>query len=449
MALCGLFASGLVTGDVSAYQSFYTPLFQNPVSDPCNVQGIADSGGLVVRRQPALGSNDIERRVALLCGPVYTAPALSTLLADDAIWQRRMGGSGGAPRHMLQGGQDSLPWKPGLSTTLYPAFKGPGGNALGWKDAIKIDRNVQKVRAAAQGVVTSLAGATFTLCVIGAIQPAALPVCAAGVVVSAVALALTYAPELINLISRYFQRNEAMNNGQWFVWSSGSGFFNGFGDVDQSWINPSLFSASDNAQMRVGVVFSNVLLNQGPDFDLSRRGAAAASRPRRLDALVQQLERPEGRTRAGTRRDERLFGGRRGDHLFAGGGDDRVFGRRGHDVLLQGAMGDDRILGAAGNDNIDGHRGRDVLSGGPGNDQIIDFFGKTTVYSGRGTDLIAVRDGRSDDTVVCKGPGRKRILADPGDRIVKAGSRLTGRAACPTGSQLVTDGRLPRIGRGY
>jgi hypothetical protein len=79
--------------------------------------------------------------------------------------------------------------------------------------------------------------------------------------------------------------------------------------------------------MRVGVVFSNVLLNQGPDFDLSQRGAAATAQSRRLGALAQELQRPQGRTKAVTRRNERLFGGRRGDHLFAGGGDDRVFGR--------------------------------------------------------------------------------------------------------------------------
>jgi Ca2+-binding RTX toxin-like protein len=170
--------------------------------------------------------------------------------------------------------------------------------------------------------------------------------------------------------------------------------------------------------MRVGVVFSTVLLNQGPDFDLGRRGAAAASQSRRLGALAQRLARPQGRTRAGTRRDKRLFGGRRHDHLFGARGDDPLFGRGGNDVLLQGAHGNDRIYGGRGDDNIDGHRGPDTAAGGPGNDQIVDLFGSATVHTGRGNDLVVARDGHRGNTVVCRCAGRKRILADPGHRIV-------------------------------
>jgi RTX calcium-binding nonapeptide repeat (4 copies) len=167
---------------------------------------------------------------------------------------------------------------------------------------------------------------------------------------------------------------------------------------------------------------------------------------------VEQLERPQGRTRTGTRRGERLHGGARHDYVFAGAGRDRVFGRRGNEVLLQGAWGNDRIFGGPGNDNIDGHRGADELSGGPGNDQIADFFADTTVRTGEGNDLVAVRDGHGDDTVVCKGPGRKRILADPGDRIVGTVSgpaHAVGARGCPAGSRVITDGSVPRRGRGY
>jgi Ca2+-binding RTX toxin-like protein len=281
----------------------------------------------------------------------------------------------------------------------------------------------------------------------------------------AVATTLVFSPQIINLIGRYFQRNDAMNNGNWFAWSNGVGFFNGFGDVDQRWINPSLFNAADRAQMRVGVVFSNVLLNQGPDFDLLKRGEAARTdqrsrveaaqadpKVRRLAALVRKLQRSHGRTRTGTRRDERLVGGRRDDYLFGARGDDRVFGRGGDDVLLQGARGNDRIYGGPGNDNIDGYRGPDKVSGGPGNDQIVDFFGSATVRTGPGKDLVVVRDGRPGDTVVCRGPGRKRILADPGDRIVgtiSGTARAVGARGCPVGSRVITSGPLPRRGRGY
>jgi hypothetical protein len=90
-----------------------------------------------------------------------------------------------------------------------------------------------------------------------------------------------------------------------------------------------------------------------------------------------------------------------------------------------------------------------VLSGGPGNDQIVDFYGDTTVRTGTGRDLVAVRDGHGGDTVICKGPGRKRILADPSDRIVRAVTGQTGRAACPAGSRIGRHGPLPELGRGY
>jgi hypothetical protein len=457
VAACALAGWGVAAGEARAYQSFFTPLFGTMTQDPCTAQGVGPGGGLVVRRQPPLQENDVERSIALLCGPVYRQP-FGTLLADDAIWQGVMGRSGGAPRHMLQGGQDSLPWKQGLSTKNHPAFKGPGGNALAWNDVVMSTeawRHLTALIATLTGVPVVLPlAATFCIGGLAAIPVTAVPCAVGAAVIGALVLAVIVVPELIQLVGRYLQRNDAMNNGQWFAWSRAAGFFNGFGEVDQSWINPSLTSLADSAPMRVGVVFSNVLLNQGPDFDLSRVGAAETETPqsRRLGALVRRMERSHGLTRTGSRRGERLAGGRRDDYLFAAAGRDSIFGRRGNDVLLQGGRGNDRILGGPGNDNIDGHRGGDVLSGGPGNDQMVDFFGDTTVYTGRGRDLVAVRDGGGGDTVVCKGPGRKRILADRRDRIVgkvSGTARAVGARACPASSQVITDGLLPRLGRGY
>ena len=462
-AACALVGSGVTAGEASAYQSFFTPVFGKPVADPCSVQGIPSSGGLVTRRQPALQANDVPRAIALLCSPVYPMP-FGTLLADDAIWRLILGGSGGAPAHMLQGGQESLRWRPALSTKDYPAFKGPGGNALSWKDVTASSdawQTVQTVGIAVLGGDFLLGGGAACLGALLGSPIAAVP-CAIAVGVAVVAGLMIAAPAIANLIGRYLQRNDAMNNGNWFVWSNGAGFFNGFGDVDQSWINPSLFSAADQARMRVGVVFSNVLLNQGPDFDLLKRGNTARTRRvvaaqtdpafRRLSALVRRLQRSRGLTRTGKRRDERLVGGRRDDYLFGARGDDTLFGRRGDDVLLQGAQGNDRIYGGPGNDNIDGYRGPDIAAGGPGNDQIIDLFGSATIYTGRGNDLVVVRDGRPGDTVVCRGAGRKRILADPGDRIVgtvSGSARAVGARACQDGSRVITTGPLPLRGRGY
>jgi hypothetical protein len=291
--------------------------FPSPLPIPALVRGFRPRAGWSCGRQPALQANDVPRAIALLCSPKYVAP-FGTLLADDVIYQRWIGGTGAAPSHMLQGGKDSLPWNQSLSTKDYPAFRGPGGNALTWKDVTADSDALQTVQDAGIAVLGGdflLGGGIACLGALLGTPGAAVP-CTLAVGVAVVAGLMIAAPAIVNLIGRYLQRNDAMNNGNWFAWSNGAGIFNGFGDVDQTWINPSLFSANDNAEMRVGVVFSNVLLNQGPDYDLGRRGPVAASQSRRLGTLAQRLARPQGRTRAGTRRDERLFGGRRQDHLF-------------------------------------------------------------------------------------------------------------------------------------
>jgi hypothetical protein len=66
LAVSALASSGVVAREESAYQSFYTPLFSQPVDDPCAGQRISPSGGLVARRQPALQANDVPRAIALM-----------------------------------------------------------------------------------------------------------------------------------------------------------------------------------------------------------------------------------------------------------------------------------------------------------------------------------------------------------------------------------------------
>jgi hypothetical protein len=66
--------------------------------------------------------------------------------------------------------------------------------------------------------------------------------------------------------------------------------------------------------------------------------------------------------------------------------------------------------------------------------RAVDLFGSATVHTGRGNDLVVVRDGHRGDTVVCRGAGRKRILANPGDRIVgtvSGSADAVGARACP------------------
>jgi hypothetical protein len=90
-------------------------------------------------------------------------------------------------------------------------------------------------------------------------------------------------------------------------------------------------------------------------------------------------------------------------------------GTRRADTLVGGPE-DDTLRGRGGDDIIRGGAGPDTLVGGPGADTITDHSGPTTVRTGSGADVVDVRDGRGDDTVIC-GSRQAFVTADAGDRI--------------------------------
>ena len=135
----------------------------------------------------------------------------------------------------------------------------------------------------------------------------------------------------------------------------------------------------------------------------------------------------------GTDGGDRLTGSPRRDGIVGYIGADCLAGAAGNDTLV-GDPGDDRLGGGTGADRLFGGTGRDVLRGGPGRDflaggpQADDFFGgpgadridarglgRDRVLAGTGGDFIRASD-RALDVVDC-GPGRDRIIADPGDRL--------------------------------
>ena len=84
---------------------------------------------------------------------------------------------------------------------------------------------------------------------------------------------------LLQIVEQLLQRGPNMEHSDWFCWSDGTGFWNGFGDVGANFINPSIvlsdpFASHDS---RIGVVFSNVALDQGPDFAFGSAPAACAA----------------------------------------------------------------------------------------------------------------------------------------------------------------------------
>ena len=61
-----------------------------------------------------------------------------------------------------------------------------------------------------------------------------------------------------------------------------------------------------------------------------------------------------------------------------------------------------------------------MIFGGPGSDTIVDSRGRTWISTGgdgrSGPDVVDVRDGEGDDTVVC-GSRKSRVRADRRDAV--------------------------------
>jgi hypothetical protein len=89
-------------------------------------------------------------------------------------------------------------------------------------------------------------------------------------------------------------------------------------------------------------------------------------------------------------------------------------------TLMRGLGGNDVLRGGSGDDVLDGGRGDDRLYGGPGSDRFVDSGGRTVVHTGGAPrsrpDVVDVRDGKGDDTVVC-GSRRSVVKADRRDRL--------------------------------
>jgi Ca2+-binding RTX toxin-like protein len=121
-------------------------------------------------------------------------------------------------------------------------------------------------------------------------------------------------------------------------------------------------------------------------------------------------------------------------------GNDLLRGGKGHDTLgggrdddtLNGGLGRDTLNGGRDDDILDGGPGRDTLNGGPGADTMIDNRGPTLVRTGAdtgpGKDTVDVRDGRSDDTVIC-GSRRSTVIVDAGDSVIGPCGKLSRSAS--------------------
>jgi hypothetical protein len=110
---------------------------------------------------------------------------------------------------------------------------------------------------------------------------------------------------------------------------------------------------------------------------------------------------------------------RSGRGMLRGGPESDVLRGRGN-VIILGGGGNDRLIAGPGDALLVGGSGHDVLIGGSGTDTMIDTRGPALVRTGKKTrrrwDYVYVRDGRADDTVICRSR-HTIVVADKGDRV--------------------------------
>jgi hypothetical protein len=455
-----------------AYQDLFRPVGGDKKADPCHSTG--DAGGTIVKPnvKPSPGSN-VAVDLTLLCGPLVewpnAGPFPSTLLWDDAVWQRYMHRSGGPPGHAMSGGEEKVLWNENVSTARSPWLKGPNGGA---PEEIEVLNN-KALKAVIQHIiiVTGVAFVTaVTACVTMAVV--AVPLAAAmtaggpfGAVAAAGLLATMYfkctvaiaavggiavftalfdsvvSGAVTNIWNKFLGgRIDVMSNTNWFAWSNGLGGWNTFGDVGPRFINPSLYTLFGH-RVRVGVVFATSATSQGPSFADAKENSAepqppppalqrtttakrreAAKALRRLDLVALAEGRRTDKQhvfafngfKTGGRHVKR---GRPGvDYMFAGKGTVTLDGDLGNDTLRAGS-GADVLIGGRGADKLFGNRAADRMDGGPGNDLIVDGQGSATIEAGSGDNVVDVRGHRGHDTIDCAGSTHNRILANKGDTI--------------------------------
>lgn len=121
--------------------------------------------------------------------------------------------------------------------------------------------------------------------------------------------------------------------------------------------------------------------------------------------------------RAGSARDDILFGTEGADLIRGAGGEDVLGGGAGVDQLfgdgdddqLSGGQGSDVLHGGDGDDELIGDQGADTLMGGPGNDRLRGNVGDDVLIGGPGDDVLIGGSG-ADTFRFERGGGKDRVL---------------------------------------
>jgi hypothetical protein len=447
-------------------QAFMNLSSKSGDKDPCAVAGVGDKGGVVVKHNTGGPQAEKKVDVALQCSPLMDMP-FGTLTANDIVADYFGGNHRGEP--FFRGNQEyagDLAW---LNTLGAPFIKGEIAEALRLQD-FQLSNEVISALAGAGGGAGSALAISLIVCAVGGLPTlgiacGAAAAIAGGAVISAVSGAV--AGVLKDFITAQLNRFKAMKDAQWFLWSNSYVSWNWFGDITDTWIDPSITSIdfTKGTKVRIGVTFSNVAAGQGPDFWSAKenggKATAVSSEPLTPEEemnLAQGIHslnfntgeqgispHGEDRVRTGNAGDNDIHGGSGQDVIEAEGGNDLVEAQAGNDVvgggggndMLSGGPGRDMLVGLSGNDllrggrgadNLLGGSGADLLAGGPGADWMVDTKGPTRVLTGPAVaagasrakggavDFVNVRDGKGDDEVVCQSRAT-RVFADAGDVI--------------------------------
>jgi Ca2+-binding RTX toxin-like protein len=421
-------------------------------ADPC--AGVGERGGVVLKRNT--GGPKAEKRVDVLlqCSPKMDMP-FGTLIANDIV-AKYLGSHRGEP--FFRGGVEAdgpFAW---LNTKGTPFIKGEIAEALRLQE-FQLNKEVINALSGAGAGAGSTLAISLIVCAVGGLPTLGVACGTAAAIAGAtIVAALTGAVSAVlkDFFNAQLNRYTAMRDAQWFVWSNSFVAWNSFGDISDTWINPSISSVdfTSGTYVRIGVTFSNVAVGQGPDFNSAKDNGGVtlgSGRPltskqerelaRGLETLNFNTGRagitPHGkdRVRTGDGGADRLLGGSGSDAIEAGGGEDTVMARAAADIvnggpgadaldggpgrdLLYGRNGADALRGGSGHDILFGGRGPDLLAGGPGPDWMADNFGPTRVVTDTAArsrvDLVNVRDGRDDDVVFCQSMAT-RVIVDDGD----------------------------------
>jgi Ca2+-binding RTX toxin-like protein len=430
---------------------------KNGEADPCAVAGVGDKGGIRIKRNT--GGPKAEKRVDVLlqCSPKMEMP-FGTLIANDIVARYFGGNHRGEPFfHGDVENDGEFAW---LNTKGTPYIKGDIAEALRLQD-FQLSKEVINALAGAGGGAASTLAVSLIICAAGGIPTLGIACGGAAAVAGAtIVAAVTGAVSAVvkDFFNAQLNRYTAMRDAQWFIWSNSYVAWNSFGDIADTWINPSISSVDflGGTYVRIGVTYSNVPVGQGPDFNSAKDNGGAtlgSGRPlnqkqeRQFARALRTLNFNTGRAgitpygkdrvRTGNGAANHIFGAGGEDSIEAGGGADVVKAHAAADVVnggagadtldggpgrdyLVGRGGGDALLGGSGHDILFGGKGADRLVGGPGPDWFADSHGATRVLTGTATgshrDFVNVRDGRDDDAVICQST-QTRVIADGGDAV--------------------------------